>query len=771
MRLLHPWPVLAATTLIVAACGDELIGPSAVPILADASARDHVNQVFMVTNTNDAGVGSLRQALDDANAAAGKDGVYFAIPGGGPHMIQPASPLPFITDPVVIDGYTQPGARRNRNRSGAGSNAVLKIELNGSNAGIADGLSVSAASSTIKGLVINGFALNGVLISGSGSTGNRVEGNFIGTDVSGTVAIPNGLPEPIPSNSAAVQITDGASHNVIGGGRTTARCDRTCNVISGNNRTGVWINEEANNNTVQGNLIGTDAGGTTALGNPRWGVVISADASHNTIASNRIEWSGRDGVLLASGASQNTIGGVGVTPGTCDGPCNVIAFNGTIPVFARDGVRLAGSTGTGNAILGNSIFSNLRGLGIDHGFAGVTFNDPGDVDGGPNNQQNFPVLTHALAVGGGLLVRGTIDTPNSQTVTIEFFANAVPTPGGDPSGHGEGAVFLGRATPDASGSFSAALPAVGAGTLISATATDAEGSTSEFAANVEPHGRLFGTGASSGNLLEIDRATGVGRVVGSVGFPVPSLAIDPTTGMMYAGSGGGFAALFTVAPASGVATFVGNSGLGFAAIGGMDFTERGVLYAAVNLAGDGGTGSDHLATIDKATGAATVIGPFGSCIDVTIPANGLGSCTIEGVEAIAFDEDGDLWGAKSARGASGTTGLYRINRRTGAATFVSPIVDRFGNPPSGGVVSLQSGCSGDDDILLGGTARGISSGDGGRLVAIDVETGKFSFVGTGPATSFGSSLGGLACFASGDDDGDDDEDDREGNDDDDDDER
>ena len=128
MRFLTPWPVLAAT-LIFAACGDEPIGPSTVPVRVQASAEDDVNQVFVVTNTNDAGAGSLRQAMIDANAASGKDGISFAIPGDGPHTIQPASPLPFITDPLVIDGYTQRGARRNKRRSGLGSNAVLKIEL------------------------------------------------------------------------------------------------------------------------------------------------------------------------------------------------------------------------------------------------------------------------------------------------------------------------------------------------------------------------------------------------------------------------------------------------------------------------------------------------------------------------------------------------------------------------------------------------------------------------------------------------------------------
>jgi hypothetical protein len=91
-----------------------------------------------------------------------------------------------------------------------------------------------------------------------------------------------------------------------------------------------------------------------------------------------------------------------------------------------------------------------------------------------------------------LLVKGVIDTGNPKTVTIEFFANAVPTPGGDPSGHGEGAEFLGTVSPDKKGKFTATLPPVEVGTLISATATDADGNTSEFAANIEAESQRRG---------------------------------------------------------------------------------------------------------------------------------------------------------------------------------------------------------------------------------------------------------------------------------------
>lgn len=247
-------------------------------------------------------------------------------------------------------------------------------------------------------------------------------------------------------------------------------------------------------------------------------------------------------------------------------------------------------------------------------------------------------------------------------------------------------------------------------------------------------GALFGTDAAGGNLISVDPGTGAGAVIGSMGAGVvPALAVDPTTGIMYAGQGGGAPNLYTVDPATGSATFVGDSGLGNSAIGGMDFRSDGVLFAAVNIVGDGGTGSDHLATIDTSTGVATIVGPFGSCM--------VRACTIEGIEGIAFDLTGTLWGSLSARGAAGSQGLYAIDTSTGAATFLEPIVDAGGAAPSGGVVSLQFGC---DGTLYGGTATAIGeAGDGGRLITIDPATGTFAFVGGVSATGF-TSLGALA---------------------------
>jgi titin len=101
-----------------------------------------------------------------------------------------------------------------------------------------------------------------------------------------------------------------------------------------------------------------------------------------------------------------------------------------------------------------------------------------------NESQNAPLLTSAVSTQGRLRVTGLFDGPDPESVVIEFYANLVPVPGGDPSGRGEGAIFLDSARPDEQGEFNALLEPVPAGTIISATATDSDGNTSEFSVNI-----------------------------------------------------------------------------------------------------------------------------------------------------------------------------------------------------------------------------------------------------------------------------------------------
>src|SRR5688572_4926062 len=141
---------------------------------------------YPVTNTNDSGAGSLRQAIIDANSHSGLDIISFNIPGAGVRTITPATELPLITSPVTIDGYTQAGS--SPNTLAGGDNAVLLIELSGAvvgNNSNALTFGPAAIGSTVRGLAINHGWAAAILVQ----TNNLVvEGCFLGTNAAGTVA-------------------------------------------------------------------------------------------------------------------------------------------------------------------------------------------------------------------------------------------------------------------------------------------------------------------------------------------------------------------------------------------------------------------------------------------------------------------------------------------------------------------------------------------------------------------------------------------------------
>ena len=511
--------------------------------------------VFTVTNTADSGVGSLRQAILDANAAAGPDTIAFAIPGPGAHTISLLTSLPTATDSLTIDGYTQPGSTPSTSGPGQMPNFVFGLQINGGNLsgyGV-HVLRLSGGHNLVRGLAIVNFAGNGLEFTSAG--GNVVEGN----SVSGIVALTSGSgnriggADPADHNvvnqivvssdsnlivgnvAASNQTTTSAvnifgSHNQIGGlTPARAQCDLRrppralsrrfvqhrpgqlhrhrylrhtdgdeshCrrsdrilihrefdrrdrpgagNVISGCQE-GIYI-RGGTNNTVQGNLIGTDATGKRALGNQYYDIEIAnyagpgsgnliggtSAAAQNVIAASNI------GIIVYAAANTvqgNLIGTLadGATPagngfagiylitsschdnligGTTPGAGNVIAYTHGSP---GAGVLVAAFPGDPppmhNAFLGNAIFGN-SGLGIDltndPNAPGVTANDPGDADSGANGLQNFPVLKGASASGASTEVSGRLIAPSS-TFRIEFFVSPVASS----SGYGEGASFLAR---------------------------------------------------------------------------------------------------------------------------------------------------------------------------------------------------------------------------------------------------------------------------------------------------------------------------------------
>ena len=420
---------------------------------------------FTVTNTNDSGAGSLRQAILDANATDGPSVIDFDIPGSGVHTIRPSSALPIIVEQVTIDGYSQPGA--SPNTKAVGNDAVLKIEIDGTNAPQGtNGLKIVSSDSVIKGLVINRFSFRGIFVFGP-TFGTRIEGNFVGTDPTGTIDRGNGL--------AGVDIEgDAPSKAVVGGTTPAAR-----NLISGNGTEGVFMSgsfsgSPADSLRVQGNYVGTDRSGTKDLGNDANGLEIEA-ASNTTVGGttsasrNVVSGNGLIGVdlVFASGTKMlgNRIGttasGTGalgnadfgvltesssnnrIGDGTAAGS-NTVAFN------AKDGIVFDANS-FGNQISRNSIFSNA-GDGI-----------------ALSNFLNGPVLSSAKTSSTKTTIKGTLKSSPNTTFTVEFFSN--------PSGGDEGKKFVGQksVTTDASGNASFTFtPAtkVAVGQTITSTATN-----------------------------------------------------------------------------------------------------------------------------------------------------------------------------------------------------------------------------------------------------------------------------------------------------------
>jgi hypothetical protein len=531
----------------------------AVAALLGCGAGSVFAATFTVTNTNDSGPGSLRQAILDANATPGADTIAFNITGTGVRTISPLSSLPALTDDAgtTIDGYTQPNSAPNT--LAVGDNAVLLIELSGVSAEqFSLGITLRSLSNSIRGLVINRF-YRGISIQ---SSQNSVAGCFLGTDADGSSPRSNrigidlsmqvvieGVGVP-PLANLIVGGTDPASRNVISGnlesgvsGFNVADClvegnyigtaksgmaplgngsygvifgfstmvtigggtAGAGNLISGNVGSGIGLGPTSHM-LIQGNLIGTNATGAAALSNLIGIATGQADGSKiggaeagegNTISGNQ-----QDGISLANSRDYVVLGNrigtdrSGVLPvpnlgrgisiyalstgheigGQGPGERNVIAFN------AGAGIAIGRDAFDGSAddrVSGNSIHDN-GGLGIDLIGDGVTANDAGDGDSGPNNLQNFPVLAAATSNGVSTGVRGSLNSSPGTVFTIEFFASPVC----DGSGNGEGQTFLGATavTTDGSGNavIDVSLPASSFGQVLTATATDPTGNTSEF---------------------------------------------------------------------------------------------------------------------------------------------------------------------------------------------------------------------------------------------------------------------------------------------------
>lgn len=477
---------------------------------------------FTVTSAgDDLAAHTLRWAILGADAGSGASSITFDIPGGGVQVIKLSQPLPAITQPVVIDGTSQPNYL---------NSPLIEIDGSGLAGSNNTGLALDAGSTTIEGLSVVGFSGSGVVL-GPGGTASQVIGDYLGFSAARRQAVANGTGISI----------NGSSNNTIGG-----TIPGSGNVISGNTGDGVQINSgggSATSNDIYGNLIGTDPGGTYAVGNGQCGIdLINASGTGIGFASggsgNVISGNGGAGIDLLSGTTGsliqnneiglaldassalgngsdgiflndspgNQIGGTATLQGNLIGSNHGNGINaqgsssgtlvqgndiGTDSTATLDlgnqnnGVYLGSSSntiggtisGAGNTIdwngiggpgsgvqlvgspIGDQILSNSI---YDNSILGINLGNgptPNQQPGtpGPNKFQNYPTLLSAQSDGSSTTIQGMLTGLPSTNYFVQFFCNPVASS----SGFGQGKTLIGAytATTDGTGLATFTVPA------------------------------------------------------------------------------------------------------------------------------------------------------------------------------------------------------------------------------------------------------------------------------------------------------------------------
>ena len=587
MTMPFPWSPMRSARILALVLPTALLG----------TGHAHAQTIYVTTYEDDTdfaapqqvaqlpgpdGVVSMREAVTAANNTPGPQTIGFQIPTSlwglgtvGPRLRNEGSPWVITDDGLTIDGTTQTAFTGDTNPNG---HEVLFMNAHPSYLG-SPFFSVYASGCTFRGLdqMLNrgyGLALYG---SFNVVVGNRISGLLYaavlieGNDnvVGGTAP---GEGNDLSSGNEGVRIEATASGNRIVGNflhgsvhGVLIREDATGNQVGGFSPgeanwfsetgytgehgypNGALVGLESDGNVIRGNRIGTNESGTgKGEGVATVGIEVRR-ASFNVIEFNVIGGMSGRGISIDDGSSGNAVieNWIGVDQ------------TGQIPIPNGHGVFLyAFDFGSGQNVVDNLVQSNVirhnlgsgvtvvngqrqalrnrisrnsidaNGLiGIDLGGSGVTPNDPGDVDSGPNDLMNFPVLDVATGDGLSTVVTGTIDTPAPTGVTIELFASA--------SG-AQGDVFLGETTPNASGSFVAILDAAAVGHVVTATATDSSGNTSEFSAAVPIQASPFvdvGSGIAGAN--GVPELHGSGTLAGGTSTTLLVTGAAPNAGGLW----------------------------------------------------------------------------------------------------------------------------------------------------------------------------------------------------------------------------------------------
>jgi Right handed beta helix region len=479
----------------------------------ESALNDTIPSTITVTTTSDSGVGSLRQAILDANANPDFNFINFNIAGACPRVIAPTSGLPNIVNGVRIDGWTQPGSVTNTRTKG--DNATRCIVLAGGNTR-RFGLNFLGASDEqfwLQGLAFSGFkpgTNDGAAVRVAGGTSNLIWGNQFG----GTLSSNAGSLVLQPSDTN-IELT-AASKSTVGGDLPAQR-----NVIASAISNGVLITSytfllmttASTDNDIIDNLIGSYGLQITAAGN---GYGIRIETNGNTVRDNTIINSGQDGIWMKGvGAHHNVIqeNRIGVRDTIClgtfcfggaagngrnglffdFGPHDNVIYRNTIRNNTSHGVFMfsdVGATSYNNWLVETTFYNN--------GGAGTQFSSYNGADNDAlatqqnmaNRGRNYPVLTRAYGDAQQGVVEGTLSTTNGNYV-IDIFSSALPD-SGQPRGEAEVfhksfySVIINNAAPGQNGSANFSIPFPSntslVGRVITVTATDITGNTSELSA-------------------------------------------------------------------------------------------------------------------------------------------------------------------------------------------------------------------------------------------------------------------------------------------------
>lgn len=354
---------------------------------------------------------------------------------------------------------------------------------------------VIGGAAAADGNVVSGNSGAGIRINGNTTDATTIRHNFVGTDASGNSARPNSV--------EGIRVDQGATNTAI-----------SQNLVAGNLNDGIKLETGTNGSYVVLNQVGVSSSGTLALPNSASGISILSGASNNSIGDpvtpflfNVIAGNTGAGVFVADAGTANNliagniIGSAGFANNTgiyiTASAVGTQILGNAISQNTQSGVAIFGAGTVGNAINDNQIFDN-GGLGIDLGGDGVTANDSGDADSGPNNLQNFPAFASVVIGLNSVTLTATLNSQPNQSYTLTLYRSNRC----DPSGHGEGQVELGTAGlftganggGSASGLMYSVPNSATAPSYGTAIARSSTGDTSEFSVCVGISDYIFANG-------------------------------------------------------------------------------------------------------------------------------------------------------------------------------------------------------------------------------------------------------------------------------------